>query len=93
MSKYRGRDSDAQAICGAVVALIAALGLDAKRIIAIGHSMGAIIASEIALHLGLLGAVLIGPVNPSSALGDVFAARIKLVENGKSLICYQFVKT
>lgn len=46
--------------------------------------MGAIIASELALRLDILGVILIGPVNPSAALADVFDARIKLVENGKN---------
>lgn len=66
------------------VALIAALELDVKRIVVVGHSMGAIIASELALRLDILGVILIGPVNPSAALADVFDARIKLVENGKN---------
>ncbi|KAG8406514.1 hypothetical protein J3459_019229 [Metarhizium acridum] len=52
-----------------------------QSIVVVGHSMGAIIASELALHLEILGVVLIGPVNPSAALADVFDARIKLVEN------------
>ncbi|TWU75859.1 hypothetical protein ED733_005449 [Metarhizium rileyi] len=82
LSTYRGRHSDGEAICGAAVALITALELDAKHIIAVGHSMGAMIASEIALlRLSILGVVLIGPVNPSAALADVFDARIQLVES------------
>ncbi|KAH0598878.1 hypothetical protein MHUMG1_02990 [Metarhizium humberi] len=80
-SPYRGSDSDGEEICGAAVALIAALELDVKRIVVVGHSMGAIIASELALRLDILGVILIGPVNPSAALADVFDARIKLVEN------------
>ncbi|KZZ88039.1 alpha/beta hydrolase fold family protein [Moelleriella libera RCEF 2490] len=68
------------ATCGAVLALIALLELDAKRIIVVGHSLGAIVASEVSLHLGLLGTVLIGPVNPSAALAEVFTARLQLLE-------------
>ncbi|KAK2595291.1 hypothetical protein QQS21_007006 [Conoideocrella luteorostrata] len=83
LSTYRGRDSDIEAICGAALALIATLDLDVSRVIVVGHSMGAIVASEIALHLGNPGVILIGPVNPAPALSDVFAARIKLVEKGK----------
>jgi pimeloyl-ACP methyl ester carboxylesterase len=66
------------------VALLAALEIDAKHTIIVGHSMGAIVASELALHLNPLGVVLIGPVNPSPALADVFAARIELVDNGET---------
>ncbi|KND86858.1 3-oxoadipate enol-lactonase 2 [Tolypocladium ophioglossoides CBS 100239] len=80
LSKYRGKDSDPEMICGAAVALISTLDLDSKRIIVVGHSMGAIVASELALHLDLLGVVLIGPVNPSDSLAEVFTARIKLVQ-------------
>ncbi|KAM4065652.1 alpha/beta hydrolase family protein [Hirsutella rhossiliensis] len=80
LSKYRGRDCDSEMICGAASALITALDLDSKRIIVVGHSMGAIFASELALHLDLVGVVLIGPVSPSDALGQLFAARIKRVE-------------
>lgn len=71
------------ATCGAVLALIALLELDAKRIIVVGHSLGAIVASEVSLHLGLLGTVLIGPVNPSAALAEVFTARLQLLEKGR----------
>ncbi|KHO02120.1 alpha/beta hydrolase fold family protein [Metarhizium album ARSEF 1941] len=81
LSTYGGREIDGEAICGAAVALITALQLDVKRVIVVGHSMGAIIASTMALHLGTLGVVLIGPVNPSAALADVMDARIKLVES------------
>ncbi|POR35548.1 3-oxoadipate enol-lactonase 2 [Tolypocladium paradoxum] len=80
LSKYRGRDSDPDLICGAAGALISTLGLGSKRIVVVGHSMGSIVASELALHLDLLGVVLIGPVNPSDALEEVFATRIKLVQ-------------
>ncbi|KAG5939763.1 hypothetical protein E4U53_007737 [Claviceps sorghi] len=80
LSKYPGRDSDVEAICGAALALIAMLQLDCKRVIVVGHSMGAIVASEMALHLKPLGVVLLGPVNPSPELADVFTARIHLVQ-------------
>lgn len=45
--------------------------------------MGAIVASELALHLDLAGVVLIGPVSPSDALGELFAARIQRVQAGR----------
>ncbi|KJZ78203.1 hypothetical protein HIM_02241 [Hirsutella minnesotensis 3608] len=80
LSRYRGKDCDTETICGAASALIAAVDLDPKRIIVVGHSMGAVIASELALHLGLPGVVLIGPVDPSPSLGEVFASRIERVE-------------
>ncbi|KAG5923905.1 hypothetical protein E4U42_004797 [Claviceps africana] len=80
LSRYRGRDSDVEAICGAALALLSILQLDCKRVIVVGHSMGAIVASEMALHLNPLGIVLLGPVNPSPELAHVFTARIQLVQ-------------
>ncbi|EQL01935.1 alpha/beta hydrolase fold family protein [Ophiocordyceps sinensis CO18] len=82
LSNYRGIDSDAEMMCGAASALISALDLDSRRVIVVGHSMGAVVASELALHLNLVGVVLIGPVSPSDALSQVFAARIKRVQAG-----------
>lgn len=87
MSKYQAKDSDAHTICRAANALVSALGIDPRRAVVVGHSMGTLVASELALCLNLLGVVLIGPVNPSDALRDVFAARIKLVQAGMSRYC------
>lgn len=44
--------------------------------------MGAIVAAELALRLDLAGVVLIGPVNPSEKLGQLFAVRIRRVQAG-----------
>ncbi|GJN82764.1 hypothetical protein PLIIFM63780_006309 [Purpureocillium lilacinum] len=80
LSTFRGKDSDPGMICGAASALMTALNIDSRRVVAVGHSMGAIVASELARSLDLLGVVLIGPVNPNEALVDVFEARTKLVD-------------
>ncbi|KAG6172737.1 hypothetical protein E4U22_000815 [Claviceps purpurea] len=80
LSTYRGRGSDVEAICGAALALIAVLKLDSRRVIVVGHAMGTIVASEMALYLNPLGIILIGPMNPSPQLADVFAARGQLVQ-------------
>ncbi|OAQ92855.1 alpha/beta hydrolase [Purpureocillium lilacinum] len=82
LSTFRGKDSDPGMICGAASALMTALNIDSRRVVAVGHSMGAIVASELARSLDLLGVVLIGPVNPNEALVDVFEARTKLVDAG-----------
>lgn len=83
LSTYRGRGSDIEAICGAALALIAVLKLDSRRVIVVGHAMGTIVASEMALYLNPLGIILIGPMNPSPELADVFAARGQLVQKGE----------
>ncbi|KYK54105.1 alpha/beta hydrolase fold family protein [Drechmeria coniospora] len=79
LSAHRGEDVDAETIAAIAGDLLSALKLDSKRIVAVGHSMGAIVVSELALRFDLLGAVMIGPVNPSDALFD---ARIEMVQSG-----------
>jgi pimeloyl-ACP methyl ester carboxylesterase len=55
-----------------------------KKVIVVGHSMGGIVASEIASTCPDLvrGVVLLGPVDPAPALADVFGERKKVVKNG-----------
>ncbi|PHH78054.1 hypothetical protein CDD83_4051 [Cordyceps sp. RAO-2017] len=80
-SKYRGRDSDCEALGAAAGALVASLGLDPRRLIVVGHSMGALVAAELALRLDVRAVALIGPIEPAAGLSELFAARIKLVES------------
>lgn len=44
--------------------------------------MGAMIACELALQVPVKAVVLIGPVHPSAALGDIFEARINTIQKG-----------
>ncbi|CAG9993996.1 unnamed protein product [Clonostachys byssicola] len=80
LSKYAGRDRKPSEIAGLIAALISKLKLESRRFIAVGHSMGAMVASELALQIPLSGVVLIGPVHPTPALGDIFAARIQTIQ-------------
>ncbi|KAK6064262.1 fumarylacetoacetate hydrolase [Seiridium cupressi] len=79
-SKYNGQYGGITGIVEDVKDLIRQLSLDPKRLIAVGHSMGAIVASELSLQLPLQGVVLIGAVNPNPGLADIFNARIATVE-------------
>lgn len=65
------------------VALLDLLGVKDK-VVVVGHSMGCIVASYIAATFPdrVKGVVLMGPVNPSEALTEVFEQRIKVVEKG-----------
>jgi pimeloyl-ACP methyl ester carboxylesterase len=67
-----------------IIALLNALSVRGK-VLVIGHSMGGIIASEIAdKHPERVqGVVLLGPVNPSQSITEVFDKRITAVEKGK----------
>ncbi|KAI4594782.1 hypothetical protein KJ359_007585 [Pestalotiopsis sp. 9143b] len=79
-SKYNGQYGGINGIVEDAKDLIKQLNLDVKSLIAVGHSMGAIVASELSIALNLLGVVLIGPVNPNPGLAPIFDARIATVE-------------
>ncbi|RDL35775.1 uncharacterized protein BP5553_06387 [Venustampulla echinocandica] len=53
------------------------------KVVVVGHSMGCIVASYIAATFPdrVKGVVLMGPVNPSPALTEVFEQRINVVQN------------
>ena len=83
LSSYCGHDRTPSEISQIASTLINALELHPERIVAVGHSMGALVACELGLRHALRGVVLLGPVHPSSNLADIFAARIKAVEKRK----------
>ncbi|TPX11821.1 uncharacterized protein E0L32_007558 [Thyridium curvatum] len=62
-----------------VESLLAHLKLAPEQVIVGGHSMGGIVVSNLAAQHNLKGAVLIGPVLPKPALGEIFTARIAKV--------------
>lgn len=66
-----------------VESLLAHLKLAPEQVIVGGHSMGGIVVSNLAAQHSLKGAVLIGPVLPKPALGEIFTARIAKVREGK----------
>jgi pimeloyl-ACP methyl ester carboxylesterase len=59
------------------------LSIKSENLIVVGHSMGAIVVSELAIKLNLKGAVLIGPVLPKPAMGQIFNARIETVKQSE----------
>jgi len=69
-----------------VVALMDSLGL--QKVILVGHSMGAIIASQTAVDhpTRVEKLILIGPVHPSEKASEVFSQRIRTVRNGRDFI-------
>ncbi|EEP76376.1 predicted protein [Uncinocarpus reesii 1704] len=69
-------------IASDVTGLLDALHIT-QNVVVIGHSMGGIVASQLALSDAsgrIKAVVLIGPVNPNPAAADVFGKRIKIVE-------------
>ncbi|KAH7146254.1 hypothetical protein EDB81DRAFT_721156 [Dactylonectria macrodidyma] len=63
-----------------VESIIQQTGATPEEVIVVGHSMGAIVASELAAKLKLKGAILIGPVLPKPALAEIFSQRIETVK-------------
>lgn len=76
-------EQSVESITKDVAGLLDALKVRGKVVI-VGHSMGGIIASLFAASLPDLvrGVVLIGPVNPSHAMAEVFERRIQVVQKG-----------
>ncbi|MBE3045131.1 alpha/beta fold hydrolase [Candidatus Bathyarchaeota archaeon] len=82
-SKFKGGEQNVQSMAADVEALMQKLGLDSSRTILVGHSMGGMVACEVASRRELLGVVLLGPVHPAPGMGAVFAQRIENVMNSK----------
>lgn len=64
--------------------LMTTFGTTPGRTIVVGHSMGGMVACQLASLHSFAGAVLIGPVHPSSGVASVFSKRIETVESSKS---------
>lgn len=58
----------------------------------VGHSMGGMIACELAIQYPhrVKGLILPGPVHPSPTLSEVFTKRIAAVLKGKTGLCLLF---
>lgn len=81
-SPYTGKRNSIASIAADVHELLAALEI-ISDVVVVGHSMGGIVASQIAAAETkdvLRGVVLVGPVHPSPGAAEVFAKRIKIVQ-------------
>ncbi|KAH8886555.1 alpha/beta-hydrolase [Thozetella sp. PMI_491] len=61
------------------LSLMENLGLTAERTFIIGHSMGGMVACQLASKHRFAGVVLLGPVHPNPAAAGIFAKRIDVV--------------
>ena len=75
-SKFKGDEQNVKSMAADVEALMRELKLESSRTVLVGHSMGGMVACDVASRLDLLGIVLLGPVHPSPAMGPVFTQRI-----------------
>ena len=84
MSPAGSKDKSPREIAQIAASTVSSLGIDPEKVLAVGHSMGSMIVCELALEVPLRGLVLIGPVHPTAALGDIFSQRIQKVEQSKT---------
>jgi pimeloyl-ACP methyl ester carboxylesterase len=87
LSPYTGAGNTATGIADDALAVVESLrGQVPEDVVVLGHSMGGIVASEMALRDGkssrIKGLVLIGPVNPNPGAAEVFGKRIEVVSQG-----------
>jgi pimeloyl-ACP methyl ester carboxylesterase len=79
-------EQSVKSVSSDVIGLLDYLKIEGK-VVVVGHSMGGIVASEIAATSPdrVRGVVLIGPVNPQPQLSGVFEQRIEAVKKGMRL--------
>ncbi|KAH8602258.1 3-oxoadipate enol-lactone hydrolase, partial [Bisporella sp. PMI_857] len=82
LSKYTGLKQSVETISQDVIQLLKELNISSEESIVIGHSMGGIVATQLASQYDFKGTVLLGPVRPNPGAASVFAQRIETVEKG-----------
>ncbi|KAK2630488.1 hypothetical protein QTJ16_001308 [Diplocarpon rosae] len=82
LSELGAQEQCIESIAGDAIALLDAL--EVKEVVAVGHSMGGIVASWLAAEYParVKGVVLLGPVNPAPGLAEVFGKRVHVVKAG-----------
>lgn len=87
LSPYNGTGNTTASIVDDALAVLESLGEQVPgNVVVLGHSMGGMIASEMALKdrsSRIKGLVLIGPVNPNPGTAKVFESRIEVVSRGQ----------
>ena len=90
LSSIGTTEQSIESIAKDAIGLLDALHFN-EKVIVVGHSMGGIVASELAASFPdrVKGVVLIGPVHPTPALADAFDKRIEAVKKGVSGLHHQ----
>ena len=84
LSKYNGQKQTVKTIAQDALALLSSLSILPDSVIAVGHSMGGLIVSELALQAELAGVVLVGPVAANPLAATAFSKRIETVQKGET---------
>lgn len=79
LSKLTTRQQDPVSIARDAEQLLSTMAIDVRHTIVVGHSMGCMVASEMASHGSYAGVVLIGAINPGPKYRDAFEKRIMTV--------------
>ncbi|KAH8897414.1 hypothetical protein GQ53DRAFT_713136 [Thozetella sp. PMI_491] len=82
LSKYSGEKQDVKTIAQDAHSLLSSLNIATSSVIAVGHSMGGLVVSELAIVAKLAGVVLVGPVSANPLAAAAFSKRIEIVQKG-----------
>ncbi|OCK81995.1 3-oxoadipate enol-lactone hydrolase [Lepidopterella palustris CBS 459.81] len=79
-SPYTQVEQSIESLSNDIIGIMDAL--DVSKAIVVGHSMGGIVAANLAAERSdrVVAAVMIGPVYPSNSVADIFDKRIQVVE-------------
>jgi pimeloyl-ACP methyl ester carboxylesterase len=83
LSKYANQAETVETIANDVLALLSHFSISPSKTILVGHSMGGMIACELASQHEFAGLALIGPIRPSHTLANAFTLRIEKVKECK----------
>lgn len=72
-----------QSLANGIIEVLDGLGVKDKAIM-VGHSMGGVVASEVAATKGdrIKATIMLGPVLPSQGVKEAFEGRVRTVEKG-----------
>ncbi|KAL1848938.1 hypothetical protein VTK73DRAFT_9978 [Phialemonium thermophilum] len=79
LSRYGGHRQDTRTLAADAREVLTRLGREPQATVVVGHSMGCIVASELAARDDFAGVVLVGAIHPSPKYADAFSKRIATV--------------
>jgi pimeloyl-ACP methyl ester carboxylesterase len=93
LSSLGTSEQSVSSIAQDAISLLDALEIK-EKVIAVGHSMGGIVANYIAAEYQerVKAVIVLGPVNPAPGIADVFSKRIEVVRKGTHLIILLLVQ-